>query len=98
MRWLTPRAQGALHIAPCPPLLKPAHMTEFPQWRIHGGELRDFKMGGFERLLVLAKQVQRMIARVNQCQRQWPHTGLSHQGRINQPGAGQAGGRARQTG
>ncbi len=68
MLGFTARAKCALHVAANPPLLKPADMAQLPQGRIDGFKLRYGKVVGLQRFLVLGKKVQRMIARIHECQ------------------------------
>ena len=65
---LAARTQRALHVAANPPFLKPADMAQLPQRRVDGGKPGHHKVDRFERFLVLAKKVQRMIARIHECQ------------------------------
>ena len=61
-------AQGALHVAPNPPFLKPAHVAELPQGRVDSGQHRHRKVHAFQGGLELAKKLQRMIARIHERQ------------------------------
>ena len=65
---LTARAQCALRIAGYPPFLEPANMPQLPQGWIHRLPLRHDIVDRFERILILRKKVQRMIARIHQRQ------------------------------
>ena len=65
-----PRPLPALHVAACPPFLKPANVAQFPQRRINGRQLRNEEVFALERGLKFGEKLQRMIARIHERQRQ----------------------------
>ena len=80
LRRVATRAPRALQVAANPALLKPGDMAQFPQRRVERGEQRYGKTGFLQRVLVLPKKVQRMIARVHQRERQEFPVRLAHEG------------------
>ena len=59
-----------MHIAACPPFLKPADVAQFPQRRVDGRQLRNEEVFALECALEFGKKLQRMIARIHERQRQ----------------------------
>ena len=73
----------ALEVAADPPLLKPANVTQLPQWQIQFSHLRHLKPTLTQDLFVLAHEMQRVIARIHQRQGQQVAVSSTHIGRID---------------
>ena len=61
-------------------------MAQLPERRIERSQQGHGEIGSLECILVLAKQVQRMITRIDQRERKQRRSGIPHQRRINQVG------------
>jgi hypothetical protein len=73
----------ALEVAADPPLLKPANMTQLPQWQIQLSHLGHLKPSVTEDLFILTHQMQRVIARIHQRQGQQVAVCMTHLRRVN---------------
>ncbi|MNU52485.1 hypothetical protein D3C71_414960 [compost metagenome] len=78
-------AEGALGVAPDPPFGEPADVARQPDRR-HHARLRRHAHGFAQRLFEQGQQVQRVVARVDEGQREQVAAGAAHVGRVDRQG------------